>query len=81
MSAADCVLVLTESLTKVPTVPSNREKSSDLNAPNRWVAALASSGDERENKLSDVSNKGIENLLWDRLEEVIHLVQKLLAVS
>lgn len=79
VSAADCVLVLTESLTKVPTVPSNREKSSDLNAPNRWVAALASSGDERENKLSDVSNKGIENLLWDRLEEVIHLVQKLLA--
>ncbi|GMN54778.1 hypothetical protein TIFTF001_023899 [Ficus carica] len=76
VSAADCFLVLTESLTKIPAVPSSRQKSSDLSAPNQRVAVLAASGDK---KSSEVSNGGIENLLWDQLEEVIHLVQKLLA--
>lgn len=78
VSAADCVLVLTESLTKIPAVPSSRQKSSDLSAPNQRVAVVAASGDK---KSSEVSNGGIENLLWDQLEEVIHLVHKLLAVS
>lgn len=78
VSAADCVLVLTESLTKIPAVPSSRQKSSDLSAPNQRVAVVAASGDK---KSSEVSNGGTENLLWDQLEEVIHLVHKLLAVS
>ncbi|KAL5540486.1 hypothetical protein UlMin_043080 [Ulmus minor] len=81
-SAADCFLVLTESLTKGPAVPSNRQKSSDSNAPNRRVALLASDNNKAVNtaqKLSDVSNVEKGNLLWDHLEEIILLVQKLLA--
>ena len=81
MSAADCFIVLTESLTKKAVVPSNRQKSSDSTAPIRWNAILPNSGSDKKNKPLEVTNSEMENIVWDHLEELIHLMQKLLAVS
>ena len=41
VSTADCLLVITEYLTKVIVVPKNRQKSSDSSAPNQRFAILA----------------------------------------
>lgn len=68
VSAADCFIVLTESLSK-KAVPSNRQNKS-----------LPSIGCDKNNK-SEVTSAEMENLVWDHLEELIHLMQKLLAVS
>ena len=84
MSAADCFLDLTECITKVITVPSNRQKSSDASTPSQRVEILATGGDKKAihtHKSSETSNKEMEHLLWDHLEELLCLVQKLLAVS
>ncbi|KAM6568437.1 hypothetical protein CsatB_016422 [Cannabis sativa] len=84
VAAADCLLVLTEYMTKVVTVPSNRQKSSDASAPSQRVELLATGGDKKaihSHKSLETSNKEVEHLLWDHLEEVLHLVQKLLAWS
>ncbi|PON49241.1 Coatomer beta subunit [Parasponia andersonii] len=85
VSAADCILVLSEYLTKVVGVPSNRQKISEVSTSrNRQVTQLATGSDKNAsiaNKSSEVSNKEMEYLLWDHLEEIRRLVDKLLAWS
>ncbi|PON91698.1 Coatomer beta subunit [Trema orientale] len=85
VSAADCFLVLSEYLTKVVRVPRNRQKTSEVSTSrNRLVAQLATGSEKNAsvaNKSSEVSNKEMENLLWDHLEEILCLVDKLLAWS
>ncbi|XP_062117653.1 uncharacterized protein LOC133831397 isoform X2 [Humulus lupulus] len=84
VSAADCLLVLTEYITKVITVPSNRQKSSNASSPSQRVELLSTGGGKKAintHKSSETSNKEMEHLLWDHLEEILRLVQKLLAWS
>ena len=85
VAAADCLLALTEGLTKKPDMLSNRPKSLNSRESNRPpVNLLASSVDEKKMKAahesSEVLNAGLEYLLWDYLQDLIYLVQRLLAV-
>ncbi|KAF3442571.1 hypothetical protein FNV43_RR16487 [Rhamnella rubrinervis] len=81
VSAADCFIVLTESLTKKAVAPSNRQKSSDSTASIQRTAVLPNIGSDKKNKPLEVTNSEMENVVWDHLEELIHLMQKLLAWS
>ncbi|KAB2636135.1 hypothetical protein D8674_026669 [Pyrus ussuriensis x Pyrus communis] len=85
VSAADCFLALTEALTKKAQIPSNRPKLSDSNAPKRPVTLVSSDSGKKKSKPASesivASNMEMENILWDHLEELIRLVQKLLAWS
>ncbi|XP_021814522.1 uncharacterized protein LOC110757258 [Prunus avium] len=85
VSAADCFLALTEALTKKAKVASNKPKLSDSNAPKRQLTLVAiDSGDKKAKPASEslvTSNMEMEFILWDHLEELICLVQKLLAWS
>ncbi|PPS10712.1 hypothetical protein GOBAR_AA09920 [Gossypium barbadense] len=82
VAAADCLLTLTEGLTKKPMLSSRTKslKSSESNPP---VSLLASSIDERKisavHKSSEVLNMGMEDLFWDYLQDLIYLVERLLA--
>ncbi|KAB2098015.1 hypothetical protein ES319_A01G209000v1 [Gossypium barbadense] len=84
VAAADCLLTLTEGLTKKPMLSSRTKslKSSESNPP---VSLLASSIDERKisavHKSSEVLNMGMEDLFWDYLQDLIYLVERLLAWS
>ncbi|BBH09755.1 hypothetical protein Prudu_022345 [Prunus dulcis] len=85
ISAADCFLALTEALTKNAKVASNKPKLSDSNAPKRQLTLVAiDSGDKKAKPVSEslvTSHMEMEYILWDHLEELICLVQKLLAWS
>ncbi|PPD70726.1 hypothetical protein GOBAR_DD32393 [Gossypium barbadense] len=82
VAAADCLLTLTEGLTKKPMLSSRTKslKSSESNPP---VSLLASNIDERKistvHKSSEVLNVGMEDLFWDYLQDLIYLVERLLA--
>ncbi|KAB2046309.1 hypothetical protein ES319_D01G224400v1 [Gossypium barbadense] len=84
VAAADCLLTLTEGLTKKPMLSSRTKslKSSESNPP---VSLLASNIDERKistvHKSSEVLNVGMEDLFWDYLQDLIYLVERLLAWS
>ncbi|KAH1123046.1 hypothetical protein J1N35_006206 [Gossypium stocksii] len=84
VAAADCLLTLTEGLTKKPMLSSRTKslKSSESNPP---VSLLASSIDERKisavHKSSEALNVGMEDLFWDYLQDLIYLVERLLAWS
>ncbi|XP_021281670.1 uncharacterized protein LOC110414666 isoform X2 [Herrania umbratica] len=85
VAAADCLLALTEGLTKKPDILSNRPKSLSSSESNCLVTLTASGIDERKvkatHKSSEVLTRGVEFLLWDHLEDLIFLVQRLLAWS
>lgn len=81
VSAADCILALTEALTK--KVPSNSQ-TSNSSALNRPITLMpASSGVNKTKpvlKSSEVPNLEMDSLLWDHLEQLVNLLQRLLAV-
>lgn len=79
VSAADCFLALTEALTK--KVLSNRP-TSNSGALNRVITLVPASDKKAKpaSKSLEVSNMEMEYLFWDHLEELINIVQKLLAV-
>ncbi|KAM1482947.1 hypothetical protein TB2_034461 [Malus domestica] len=85
VSAADCFLALSEALTKKAKIPSNRPKLSDSNATKRPVTLVSSDSGKKKSKPASeslvASNMEMENVLWDHLEELIRLLQKLLAWS
>ncbi|XVE61173.1 hypothetical protein DITRI_Ditri06bG0018400 [Diplodiscus trichospermus] len=85
VAAADCLLVLTEGLTKKPDMLSNKPKSLNSHETSAPVCLLASSIDKKKmkaaQKSSEVLNTGMEHLLWDYLQDLIYLVQSLLAWS
>ncbi|GLT55250.1 hypothetical protein SLA2020_283890 [Shorea laevis] len=80
VSAADCFLALTEALTK--KVLSNRP-TSNSSALNRAITLVPASDKKAKpvSKSLEVSNMEMEYLFWDHLEELINLVQRLLAWS
>lgn len=79
LSAADCFLTLTESLAKRPRVSSDRQKSSNFKAS--VTSAPCENKEKLAHKTSELSNMEMEFLLWDHLQELISLVQRLLAWS
>lgn len=76
VSAANCFLSLSEALIRKAKVSSNKAKK-------RPVVSL--DGGEKKAKPApetlDASNMELDYILWDHLEEVYGLVQKLVAVS
>ncbi|XVE96000.1 hypothetical protein REPUB_Repub02eG0183900 [Reevesia pubescens] len=85
VAAADCLLALTEGLMKRPDMRSNMPKSLNSSESNPPVSLLASSIDEKKmkaaHKSSEVLNTSMEYLLWDYLQDLIYLVERLLAWS
>ncbi|KAK9141899.1 hypothetical protein Syun_011299 [Stephania yunnanensis] len=89
ISAADCILALTEALTKQSSdhgVSNAGMKSSDPNAKKLPFNFTAPGSGGKNNKLSSSSQRVLDEsekqlLLWDHLESIIILVQKLLAWS
>ncbi|KAF8403828.1 hypothetical protein HHK36_011934 [Tetracentron sinense] len=89
VAAADCTLVLTEALTKKALISdgsSYREKSSGPDRANRGIALVPAASCEKTVKSTyrspDASDDvEMDFLLWDHLDELIILVQKLLAVE
>ncbi|XP_039010853.1 uncharacterized protein LOC120139789 [Hibiscus syriacus] len=85
VAAADCLLALTEGLTKKPDMLSNRTKTLKSSESNSPVSLLASRIDGRKistgHKFSEVVNMDVSDLLWDYLQYLIYLVEKLLAWS
>ncbi|OMO71598.1 Cytochrome P450 [Corchorus olitorius] len=80
VAAADCLLALTEGLTKKPDI-NNRSKS----LSSHQLSSAATGFDERKvnaaNKSFEVVMMEEEFLLWGYLEDLIFLVQRLLAWS
>lgn len=89
VSAADCILALTEAITKkalTSQVSSSRSNSSSRNVSNQPISLLPSAVNEKKVKLTSRSpevsnNMEMELLLWNHLDELIILVQRLLAWS
>ncbi|XP_044468283.1 uncharacterized protein LOC123197869 isoform X1 [Mangifera indica] len=83
VSAADCFISLTEALTKKPKVSSDSQKSSNSKASDRPVIFMPSASEEKKveptNEFSELSNVDKGFLLWDYLEDLAVLVQRLLA--
>ncbi|EEF35634.1 conserved hypothetical protein [Ricinus communis] len=77
VSAADCILAISEALTKKP-------KALNSNASDRPISLKPTSMGERKvkptSKSLDDSNFDMAFLLWDLIKELITLVQRLLAV-
>ncbi|KAH7557293.1 hypothetical protein JRO89_XS11G0106900 [Xanthoceras sorbifolium] len=84
VSAADCFLSLTEALIKKPTVSSDRQNTSNLKAVDQPITSIASATCEKKVKpaqeSSEHSSLEREFLLWNHLQDLISLVQRLLAV-
>ncbi|XVF56100.1 hypothetical protein PTKIN_Ptkin06aG0089800 [Pterospermum kingtungense] len=85
VAAADCLLALTEGLTRKHDILSNKPKSLNSGESTLPVSLSASSTDEKKikaaHKSSEVLKMGMEHLLWDYLQDIIYLVQRLLAWS
>ncbi|KAJ4980188.1 hypothetical protein NE237_010968 [Protea cynaroides] len=89
VAAADCILVLTIALTKkalVSEVSSSRKKPADLNAADQLITSVHSAGGEKKVKSVGIYPQLSENmewefLLWDHLDQLIILVQRLQAWS
>ncbi|KAK2995775.1 hypothetical protein RJ640_010751 [Escallonia rubra] len=89
VAAADCVLSLTIALTRQDTdseILDNRMKSSNPPAPNRPVTLVPAFVNEKKVNWTRISselssNKDIRFLLWDLLDELITIVQRLIAWS
>lgn len=84
VSAADCILSITEALTQKTKVPSIKPKSSNSNASDQPLtvlpAAIAEKKVKPSCKSSEVLNIEKAFLLWNQIEELITLLQRLLAV-
>ena len=88
VAAADCILDLTKALTRklpVSDASSRRQKSFNSDASNlpTTMAHAATSGKKvkSSSKSAEFSNKlEMELLLWDHIDKLIILVQRLLAV-
>ncbi|KAJ4706438.1 putative ARM repeat superfamily protein [Melia azedarach] len=85
VSAADCLLSLTEALTKTPRVSTERQKSSNFKASDQHTTLISSATREKKgkpvHKSLELTNMEMEFLLWGHLQELISLVQRLLAWS
>ncbi|GAV57287.1 hypothetical protein CFOL_v3_00825 [Cephalotus follicularis] len=85
VSAADCLLALTEALTKKSGASNNVPKSLNSSSLNRPITLLPAATVEKKAKSAykspKVSNMEMEYILWDHLDELIILAERLLAWS
>ena len=82
VSAADCMLALTEALAKKVSTDKPKSTSNALSRPITLVPE-STTGDKKvkpASKSSEVSNLEMGLLFWDHLEELVNLVQRLIAV-
>lgn len=88
VAAADCILDLTKALTRktsITDVSSRRSKSSNSDVSNLPTTLVPAAVGEKKvkptSKSAEFSNKlEMELLLWDHIDKLIILVQRLLAV-
>lgn len=88
VAAADCILDLTRALTRktsTPNVFNRRSKASNSNASNLPTTLVPVTIGEKKVKPASKSTESphkleMELLLWDHIDELIILVQRLLAV-
>ncbi|GLT96071.1 hypothetical protein SLE2022_137200 [Rubroshorea leprosula] len=78
VSAADCFLALTEALTKKPDIPTSRPKLSDQQI-NLKLSCIGEKMVKSVPKSAEVLNMEMEYSLWNHLEDLIYLVERLLA--
>ncbi|XP_057999878.1 uncharacterized protein LOC110663402 isoform X2 [Hevea brasiliensis] len=85
MSAADCILSISEALTKKNKVLSKNQKLLNSNASNQPISLVSAAIGEKKEKpsreLSEDSNFDMAYLLWKRIQELATLLQRLLAWS
>ncbi|TXG70455.1 hypothetical protein EZV62_005390 [Acer yangbiense] len=85
VSAADCFLALTGALIKKPKASSDRQKTSNPKAVDQPITSIASVTCDKKVKPAQESSElsGLERglLLWNHLQDLISLVQRLLAWS
>ncbi|KAK6945313.1 hypothetical protein RJ641_026415, partial [Dillenia turbinata] len=82
VAAADCILVLTEALSTVSlpsNMPSIRPKSLNSNPSNQPVTLLPAAIGERKSETSCKAD--VQLLVWNYLDELVILVQKLFVWS
>lgn len=80
VSAADCILSITEALLKKPKVSSQMKQTSNLKAVDQSIASIAFPKDKKVKQSPQPSSLEGESLLWNHLQDLITLVQSLLAV-
>lgn len=82
VSAADCILSITEALTKKTKVASNKPKS--LNSNTSHAISLVSTAIKEKkvkpSESSEVFSIEMAHLLWKQIEVLITLLQRLLSV-
>ncbi|XP_037491270.1 uncharacterized protein LOC105645187 isoform X2 [Jatropha curcas] len=85
VSAADCILAITEALTKKNKVSSNNPKLLNSDALHRPISLVPAVSREKKakpaHKSSEESTFDMAYLLWDLIGELITLTQRLLAWS
>ncbi|CAK7342514.1 unnamed protein product [Dovyalis caffra] len=83
VSAADCILSITEALTKKTKVASNKPKLLNSNASHTISLAPAASKEKKvkPSESSEVFNIEMAYLLWKQMEGIITLLQRLFAWS
>ncbi|XP_011020335.1 PREDICTED: uncharacterized protein LOC105122745 isoform X2 [Populus euphratica] len=83
VSAADCILSITEALTKKTKVASNKPKSLNSNAshPISLVSTAIKEKKVKPSESSEVFSIEMAHLLWKQIEVLITLLQRLLAWS
>ncbi|RVW16552.1 hypothetical protein CK203_069319 [Vitis vinifera] len=89
VAAADCILDLTKALTRktsITDVSSRRSKSSNSDVSNLPTTLVPAAVGEKKvkptSKSAEFSNKlEMELLLWDHIDKLIILVQRLLAIN
>ncbi|KAK4755413.1 hypothetical protein SAY87_009170 [Trapa incisa] len=81
IAAADCFLAITDALTRKDVILKDKIKLSDSNTSKESVTSLPGIGQKKVKDIQMISNTGKETFLWNRLEELICLVERLLAWS
>lgn len=82
MAAADCILALTERLTKKPLASSNLGQSASSNdqEPRKRISIVAGMRDQGKDSPDVSNNIELGLLLWKNLDNLIVLVEKLHSV-
>ncbi|KAJ4844132.1 hypothetical protein Tsubulata_045822 [Turnera subulata] len=85
LSAADCILSISVALTKATKVPSNNPKSLNSNVSGSPISLSTTAKAEKKVKSSSQSSKPLNiemaYLLWNQMEDLKNMLQKLLAWS
>lgn len=81
VAAADCILAISEALTKKNKDLGDTPKATVSGGSGRPIASIQEKRVKQAPKSSEVPNIEMAFLLWDQLDELKNLLQRLLAVS